>query len=308
MSGCGEPHTQTTRSYSSELTGSDDSNQKKHDAIGTDRGGSPLYVFQGRGEPGLVSPKFKSSSHSVRNHAFEAGHDRHGPSQAGRERTVDQISGPLGYRLAKGLLGGPLRHAYDIDVDDIDRLPSGPAILAANHRSFMDSVFLASVVDRPVAFLAKAEYFDRRATAWIFRSTGQIPLRRGSPAGARKALDAARGVLDGGGVVGVYPEGSRSRDGRLHRGHLGPARLALASGAPIVPVGLLGTERVQAPDQQLPRLGKPVAVRFGSPFRVEPQDANKNAHLRNVTDRLMTDIATLCGQDYLDRFAPLVHA
>jgi 1-acyl-sn-glycerol-3-phosphate acyltransferase len=210
--------------------------------------------------------------------------------------------------MAKALLSRPLRHAYDIEVDGISRLPRGPAILAANHRSFMDSVFLALVVDRPVSFLAKAEYFDRRRTAWIFRSTGQIPLRRGSPAGARRALEAARGVLSHGGVVGVYPEGTRSRDGRLHRGHLGPARLALASGAPIVPVGLLGTDEVQAPDQQLPRVGKRVGVRFGSPFRVEPQEASRSAHLRDVTDRMMTDIATLCGQDYDARFAEVVQA
>jgi 1-acyl-sn-glycerol-3-phosphate acyltransferase len=154
--------------------------------------------------------------------------------------------------MAKALLSRPLRHAYDIEVDGISRLPRGPAILAANHRSFMDSVFLALVVDRPVSFLAKAEYFDRRRTAWIFRSTGQIPLRRGSPAGARRALEAARGVLSHGGVVGVYPEGTRSRDGRLHRGHLGPARLALASGAPLCPSGSSEPTRSRRPTNSSP--------------------------------------------------------
>jgi 1-acyl-sn-glycerol-3-phosphate acyltransferase len=213
-----------------------------------------------------------------------------------------------GYRLTKALLAGPLCRAYDLEVDGINRVPGGPVILAANHRSFMDSVFLALVVDRPVSFLAKAEYFDRRATAWIFRSTGQIPLRRGSPAGARRALDAAHGVLSCGGVVGVYPEGTRSRDGCLHRGHLGPARLALASGAPIVPVGLVGTDKVQKPDQHLPRVGKRVGVRFGSPFGVRPSDTNKSTDLRKVTDRLMADIAALCGQEYIDRFASPVPA
>lgn len=217
-----------------------------------------------------------------------------------------QRSGPSVYRLAKTLLSGPLGHAYDIEVEGISRVPGGPVILAANHRSFMDSVFLALVVDRPVSFLAKAEYFDRRATAWMFRSTGQIPLRRGSPAGARRALDAARGVLSGGGVVGVYPEGTRSRDGLLHRGHLGPARLASVSGAPIVPIGLIGTDKVQAPGQQFPRLGKRVAIRFGSPLRVGRPDTNGNAHLREVTDQMMSDIAVLSGQGYSDRFAELV--
>ena len=170
----------------------------------------------------------------------------------------------------------------------------------------MDSVFLALVVDRPVSFLAKAEYFDRRRTAWMFRATGQIPLRRGSPAGARRALAAALGVLAGGGVVGAYPEGTRSRDGMLHRGTLGPARLAATSGAPIVPVGLVGTEQVQAPDQRLPRVAKRVTVRFGAPLRLDAQDAKHRAHLREVTDRMMADIAALSGQDYVDRYAELV--
>jgi 1-acyl-sn-glycerol-3-phosphate acyltransferase len=210
--------------------------------------------------------------------------------------------------VAKALLSRPLRRAYNIEVDGLGRIPDGPAILAANHRSFMDSVFLALVVDRPVSFLAKAEYFDRRRTAWIFRSTGQIPLRRGSPAGARRAFDAALGVLSEGGVVGVYPEGTRSRDGMLHRGNLGPARLAANSGAPIVPVGLVGTDAIQPPDQRLPRVGKQVAIHFGSPLRVDPHDAKQRTHLRDVTNVMMADIAELCGQEYVDRDAELVTA
>ena len=218
-------------------------------------------------------------------------------------RDMDRSSDPLGYRLAKALLNRPLRQAYDVEVAGEARLPEGPVVLAANHRSFMDSIFLALVADRPVSFLAKAEYFDRRRTAWLFRSTGQIPLRRGSPAGARQAIDDALGVLDRGGVVGVYPEGTRSRDGMLHRGNLGPARLAAASGAPIVPVGLLGTDKVQAPDQRLPRLRQRVAVRFGQPIRLP--SASQRTQLRDVTDELMASIADLCGQPYDDHYAKL---
>ena len=217
-----------------------------------------------------------------------------------------RVSGPLLYRAAKSLLTRPLRRAYDIEVDGIGRLPDGPAILAANHRSFMDSIFLAVVVDRPVSFLAKAEYFDRRRTAWLFRSTGQIPLRRGSPSGARRALDEALEVLAHGGTVGVYPEGTRSRDGLLHRGNLGPARLAARSGAPIVPVGLVGTHDVQTPDQRVPRVGKPVTVRFGSPLRLDPRSASCRDDLRDATDEMMSDIAALCGQEYVDRYSRLV--
>lgn len=221
---------------------------------------------------------------------------------------MDRPTGPMGYRLAKAMLSLPVRRAYDVDVDGISELPDGPAILAANHRSFMDSVFLALVVDRPVTFLAKAEYFDHRRTAWIFRSTGQIPLRRGSPKGARQALAAASEVLAEGGVVGIYPEGTRSRDGRLHRGNLGPARLAAASGAPLVPVGLVGTDKVQPPDQRLPRVGQRVTVRFGSPAWVDPDAATDHTELRHATDRLMSNIAGLCGQDYDDHYSKLVTA
>ena len=218
---------------------------------------------------------------------------------------MDRVPSPVGYRLAKAVLSRPLRTAYDIEVEGDAHLPDGPVVLAANHRSFMDSIFLALVVDRAVSFLAKAEYFDRRRTAWILRATGQIPLRRGNPAGARRAIDDALGVLDQGGVVGVYPEGTRSRDGMLHRGNLGPARLAATSGAPIVPVGLLGTDKVQAPDQRLPRLGQRVAVRFGQPIWPDRPLSSDRAHLRDVTDDLMADIADLCGQPYDDHFARL---
>ena len=221
---------------------------------------------------------------------------------------MDQNAGPLGYRIAKAILGRPIRRAYDLEIDGLDRVPEGSTILAANHRSFMDSIFMALVVDRPVSFLAKAEYFDRRRTAWIFRATGQIPLRRGSPKSARRALDAALDVLAHGGTVGVYPEGTRSRDGLLHRGNLGPARLAAASGAPIVPIGMVGTDTVQPPDQRIPRVGKHVTIRFGSPVRVDSCAANDRSQLRDATDALMMDIADLSGQDYVDRFAQLTNA
>jgi 1-acyl-sn-glycerol-3-phosphate acyltransferase len=214
------------------------------------------------------------------------------------ERDAEPPSaGPVAYRMAKSLLRRPLRSAYEIEVDGTGNLPCrGPVVLAANHRSFMDSVFLALVVDRPLSFLAKAEYFDSRRTAWLFRATGQIPVRRGSPAGARRALDAALAVLNGGGIIGVYPEGTRSRDGMLHRGNLGPARLAIAAGAPLVPVGLVGTEAVQPPGQRLPRLRKSVTVRFGSPIWPDGEPANHRAQLRTLTDQLMSDIADLSGQ------------
>jgi 1-acyl-sn-glycerol-3-phosphate acyltransferase len=216
--------------------------------------------------------------------------------------------GPAAYRLAKAALNRPLRRAYDVDVEGVDHVTNVPAgegvILAANHRSFMDSIFLALASPGPVAFVAKAEYFEHRVTRWLFSSTGQIPLRRGSPSGAREALAAASEVLEDGGTLGIYPEGTRSRDGKLHRGKLGPARLAAATGAAIVPVGLVGTDKVQLPDERLPHLFRPVAVRFGQPRRLPSGDGRVGArHLRAATDELMADIAELSGAEYVDSFA-----
>jgi 1-acyl-sn-glycerol-3-phosphate acyltransferase len=213
---------------------------------------------------------------------------------------------PWLYRFAKTALGPVLRHCWNIQVEGLEQLPDrGPFVLAANHRSFMDSIFLALVIPRPITFIAKAEYFDRWQTAWIFRACGQIPLRRGVGSAAGRALTAARDVLAGDGVVGIYPEGTRSRDGQLHRGNTGPARLALTSGAPIVPVGLVGTATVQAPGEVLPRPFRTVTVRIGAPQRLADSGHSGNTRpvLRDATDELMHSIARLCGQTYVDRQA-----
>ena len=213
--------------------------------------------------------------------------------------------GPRFYRVARAVLGRPLRLLYRVEVEGDDMVPErGPVILAANHRSFMDSIFLSIASPDPVAFVAKAEYFENPLTRWLFRATGQIPLRRGSPAGARQALAAAGEVLTAGGTLGIYPEGTRSRDGKLHRGKLGPARLAAATGAVIVPVGLVGTDKVQLPDERLPHLFRPVAVRFGTPRHLPDRDGRASTRrLRQTTDELMHDLAELSGAEYVDSFA-----
>jgi len=203
------------------------------------------------------------------------------------------------------MLVPPLRRLWDLDVTGLHHLPAdGAFVLAANHRSFMDSVFLAVVVPQPISFIAKAEYFERRSTAWLFRGTGQIPLRRGSSRAAVEALAAARGVLDRNGVVGIYPEGTRSRDGRLHRGNTGVARLARAAGTPIVPVGLVGTADVQPPGHLAPRPFRRVSIRFGPPHDPSPT-GGAALGLRETTDRLMQAIAGLCDQEYVNSYAPL---
>jgi 1-acyl-sn-glycerol-3-phosphate acyltransferase len=213
--------------------------------------------------------------------------------------------GPVAYRMAKAALTAPLRLAYQLDVQGLENLPEdGGVILAANHRSFMDSIFIAAANPQPVAFLAKAEYFDRPITRFIFTSTGQIPLRRGSPVAAREALSTASGVLAEGGTLGIYPEGTRSRDGKLHRGNLGPARLAAQTGAAIVPVGLIGTEHVQLPTERVPHPFRRVTVRYGPPRHLSAEQAGGKVDLlRDATDTLMHDIANLSGQEYDDHFA-----
>jgi 1-acyl-sn-glycerol-3-phosphate acyltransferase len=206
------------------------------------------------------------------------------------------------YKLTKALVGSALRRCYKVDVKGLGHLPKrGPMVLAANHRSFMDSIFLAHVIPRPITFIAKAEYWDSWQTAWMFRATGQIPLRRGSPGGAHEAMVSAGKILADDGVIGIYPEGTRSRDGGLHAGNTGAARLAQAYGAPIVPVGLIGTDAVQAPDEPVPHLFKSVTVRFGPPHRLpaRKESRRRKAELQGATDRLMCSIAQLSGQEYL---------
>ena len=178
-------------------------------------------------------------------------------------------------------------------------------ILAANHRSFLDSIFIPLLVRRRVTFVAKAEYFDDPKTAWFFRAVGQIPIRREGGGASEGALAAASDVLAAGGVFGIYPEGTRTRDGYLHKGKTGVARLALSSGAPIVPVGMVGTDECQPTDKKLPRLFRRVTIRFGPPISMEHYRDRENDRLvlRQITDELMFELCELTGYEYRDTYA-----
>src|SRR5687768_3847347 len=165
------------------------------------------------------------------------------------------------YWVLKAVLTPVLRGLYRVRVHGRANVPAkGPLILAANHRSFLDSLFLPLVIGRRVTFVAKAEYFESKKTAWFFRGVGQIPIRREGGSASEGALAAATDVLESGGVFGIYPEGTRTRDGYTHRGHTGVARLAARTGAPIIPVGLVGTDECQPTDKKLPRLFRTVHV------------------------------------------------
>ena len=154
----------------------------------------------------------------------------------------------MAYWLLKVLLTPVFYLFWRIEVEGREYVPRrGPAVLAANHQSFCDSFFLPLVLRRRVTYVAKAEYFDDRRTAWFFRAAGQIPMHRQGGDASQRALDTAREVLDAGKLLGIYPEGTRAPDQRLHKGHTGVARLSLRCGVPIIPVGIAGTRAVQPP-------------------------------------------------------------
>ncbi len=194
-----------------------------------------------------------------------------------------------------------------IRTEGREHLPAtGAVILASNHLSFIDSVVIRLAAPRRVTFLAKAEYFTGRGlrgriVRWFFTAAGSVPVHRGSHRAAQASLETAREVLDGGNVFGIYPEGTRSLDGRLYRGRTGVGWLALTTGAPVVPVALEGTERLQPVGKRLPRPHR-VTVRFGRPltFTGDPTSA---AARRAVTDEVMRAIADLSGQERADRYA-----
>jgi 1-acyl-sn-glycerol-3-phosphate acyltransferase len=209
------------------------------------------------------------------------------------------------YWVLKLFLTPILRFFYKVRIEGLENVPKhGPVIVASNHVSFCDSVFLPLVLWRRVTFVAKAEYFDDPKTAWIFRALGQIPIRRDGGTASRGALLAAKDVLDSGGVFGIYPEGTRSPDGRLYRGHTGIARLALQTGAPVVCAAMIGTKEAQPIGQVVPRPFVPVTVRFSPPMRFDhyAERASDRLVLRDITDEIMFELRGLTGQDYVDAY------
>src|SRR4051794_18439457 len=141
----------------------------------------------------------------------------------------------MAYWIVKAILTPILRFFFRVRVEGLEHVPDdGPAILASNHVSFCDSIFLPLVLRRRITFVAKAEYFEDPKTAWFFRAVGQIPIKRGGGSASMRALESARDVLHSGNLFGIYPEGTRSPDGKLYKGHTGVARLALETGAPVL--------------------------------------------------------------------------
>lgn len=215
----------------------------------------------------------------------------------------------MAYWVLKMVLTPILRLVYRVRVDGRDNIPrSGPVILASNHQSFIDSIFLPLCIGRRVTFVAKAEYFESWKTAWFFRAVGMIPLKRDGGSASQRALAAAREVLATGGVLGIYPEGTRSPDGRLYRGHTGVARLACQCEATVVPVAQFGTAEVQPIGAMFPKLFKRVQLKMGAPLHFDAlattdKETADAADLRLTTDRIMRAIASLSGQEYVGEYA-----
>ncbi|MFF7211998.1 lysophospholipid acyltransferase family protein [Streptomyces sp. NPDC008238] len=216
------------------------------------------------------------------------------------------------YGVMKIAIGHPLRAAFRPWVEGLEHIPKqGPAILASNHLSFSDSFFLPAVLDRKVTFIAKAEYFTTpgikgKLTAAFFKGVGQLPVDRSGGRGAGEAaINSGIKVIEAGELFGIYPEGTRSPDGRLYRGKPGGlARIALATGAPVIPVAMIDTEKIQPPGQVMPKLMRP-GIRIGKPLDFSRYTGMEHDRfiLRSVTDEVMYEIMKLSGQEYVDIYA-----
>jgi 1-acyl-sn-glycerol-3-phosphate acyltransferase len=217
---------------------------------------------------------------------------------------------PLLYTIGKLTVGNAMMLGWRPRVEGLEHIPAtGGVIFAGNHLSVADELFLGSAQPRHLAFWAKSDYFDGKGVkGWLNRNLmhglGAIRVERGGGRAALTAFDGAIPVLKAGDAVAIYPEGTRSPDGRLYRGRTGAARLAVAANVPIIPVGMIGTEKVQPIGQLLPKPARGVVtVKFGKPIDPEGR-ADDRTSLRQLTDELMAEIQKLTGQEYVPRYAP----
>lgn len=215
------------------------------------------------------------------------------------------------YFILKTFVLGPLlRFIFRPWTRGVENVPSsGAAILASNHLSFSDSIFLPLQCPRPVVFLAKSEYFTGKGfkgffVRLFFKSTGQLPIDRSGGKASEAALNTGLGVLEQGQLLGIYPEGTRSPDGRLYRGRTGIARMALEAKVPVIPVAMIDTEKVQPIGTRFPRVRR-VGIVYGKPLdfsRFEGMEGDRIV-LRAVTDEIMYELMRISGQEYVDQYA-----
>jgi len=219
----------------------------------------------------------------------------------------------LGYWLVRAVLEPLLRLLFRPWADGVENLPrQGPAILAGNHLSFSDHFVPPMMTPRRVTYLAKSDFFTEpglkgRLKRAFFEGVGMIPIDRSGASAAQAALDTGRRVLESGGLLGIYPEGTRSPDGRLYRGKTGVARLALETGVPVIPMAMIGTFESHPAGQLIPKIQR-VGVRFGRPLdfsRYAGLESDRFV-LRSVTDEIMYELMLLSGQEYVDTYAAAV--
>jgi 1-acyl-sn-glycerol-3-phosphate acyltransferase len=212
--------------------------------------------------------------------------------------------------LRQVVLGPILRLVFRPWVEGLENVPDdGPAILASNHLSFSDSIFLPLVVPRHITFLAKSDYFTGRGvkgrlTAFFFKGVGQVPIDRSGGLASQAAIDTGLRILGTGSLLGIYPEGTRSPDGQLYRGRTGVARMALEGGATVIPVAMIDTDKIQPPGKLLPKVRR-VGIKIGKPLdfsRYLGMEGDRFV-LRSITDEIMYELMTLSGQQYVDMYA-----
>ncbi|MBB5632060.1 1-acyl-sn-glycerol-3-phosphate acyltransferase [Cryobacterium mesophilum] len=218
------------------------------------------------------------------------------------------------YWFMKNLIAGPiLRTAFRPWVTGAENIPrTGGVILASNHLSFIDSVFLPLVIERRVTFLAKSDYYTARGIkGWaiknFLKAAGMLPIDRSGGKASEASLRTGLGVLGRGEVLGIYPEGTRSPDGKLYRGRTGVARMVLEGGVPVVPVAMIDTEKVMPIGRRLPKVGR-IGVVIGQPLdfsRFEGMESDRFI-LRSITDEIMYELSHLSDQEYVDVYASTV--
>lgn len=215
--------------------------------------------------------------------------------------------------LKNGLLGPLFATVFRPQIEGVEHIPAeGPAIIVCNHLSFVDSVFLPLAVPRRMSYLAKSDYFTGKGVRgaivrWFFTASGQLPIDRAGGKASEASLNTGLQVLAEGRILGLYPEGTRSPDGRLYRGRTGVARMVLEAHVPVIPVAVTGTDDVMPLGKKLPRVKK-VTVRFGEPLtfsRFEGMEGDRFV-LRSITDEIMYRINQLSGQEYVDVYASTV--
>jgi 1-acyl-sn-glycerol-3-phosphate acyltransferase len=213
--------------------------------------------------------------------------------------------------LKKVAIGPAIEVAFHPWVEGLENIPeTGPAILASNHLSFSDSIFLPIAVPRKITFMAKSEYFEApgvrgKATAAFFRGAGQVPVDRTGGNASTAAISTGVRLLGEGHLLGIYPEGTRSSDGRLYRGKTGVARMALEARVPVIPVAMINTEMVQPIGRSRPNFGVEVGIRIGEPLDFSRYYGMEDDRfvLRSLTDEIMYRIMDLSGQEYVDKYA-----